>query len=305
MILRCQVGSGHLFGLLLFFVLLGTASVVTGQQQNPFRLVYSTNVFPRVNEADIRAAGKIWVRSLADQQKIEVDPVIHLQPTVQDILEFDRRFGADVFVVTTVELAELQGEIPFDSVALGSQGKKFANEYIVLVHRDDGVEKLEQLRGSDISVLDDPRMSLSRIWLDTMLLAAELEDSSRFYRHMDYNSSLSKVVLSVFFRARKACLVSRVGFEAMVELNPQLEQDLHVLIASAPLIAGAFAFRSDRVSPFRSRIQESMAQLGESQAGRQVLTITKSDKFSIFPISIMDESLALVAKYQRLCDKKK
>jgi phosphonate transport system substrate-binding protein len=274
--------------------------VLAGSGERPFRLSFSSNVFVGAKEADFRAAMKVWITSLAKDLDIPVDPNIHVQHTVADMAEFSRTQEVDGFVLTTLELAELMGEFTFDQVTVGDRGGQHGEQYLLLVHRDTEIERLEQLQGSEIDVFDHPRMSLAVTWLDTVLIEAGLDPSMEFFSNLDYNTQASQIVLPVFFKTRKACVFTRNGFEVMAELNPQLNQQLQVIAVSSPLIPHVFAFRADRVSPFREHFIRAIQRLDEHEAGRQILTLNQTDGIRVHPISIMDDTLSLISKHHRL-----
>ena len=49
----------------------------------PFRLAFSNSMFVDVNEADVRAAMKVWIMTVAKDLSIPVDPDPNIQPTFE------------------------------------------------------------------------------------------------------------------------------------------------------------------------------------------------------------------------------
>ncbi|MEZ4483390.1 MAG: hypothetical protein R2864_01935 [Syntrophotaleaceae bacterium] len=94
--------------------------------------------------------------------------------------------------------------------------------------------------------------------------------------------------------------MTRASFEVMGELNPQLKQQLRVLAASPEVVPSGFAFRTEQPLTVKAKILEAMEQLGDSPAGRQILTLTQSDRIEAHPISCMDGSVELLTKHRRL-----
>ncbi len=267
----------------------------------PFRLAFSASLFTEVNEADIRAAMKVWIMTIVKDLSIAVDPDPNIQPTVAAMAEFGITHQVDGFAVITPELVHLGREMPFDRFAVGTTDGRFGDEYLILVHRDSGIQRLDQLQGVDITVLDHPRMSLAMIWLETCLLRERLGLATDFFSRVNTNAKTSQVVLPVFFRKHASCLISRAGFEIMAELNPQLNQQLRILAVSPTFVSTGFAFRADTISPARPKILAALAKVENHPAGRQMLTLLiQSEAMADHPISILDESLAWIAEHRRL-----
>jgi hypothetical protein len=109
------------------------------------------------------------------------------------------------------------------------------------------------------------------------------------------------VVLPVFFRQSDACVVTRSGFETMVELNPQLGRQLKILARSPEVVPAVFCFRADYAAGFKEDLFAGVRDLHKSAAGQQVLTVFQSDKIEDQPMSCLDSALELLATHQKLC----
>ena len=206
-------------------MILATGTGASGpatDDSRPFRLAFSVSMFKDVNEADIRAAMKVWIMTIVKDLDMAVDPDPNIQPTVAAMAEFGLTHQVDGFALTTPELAHLSRKMPFDRIAIGTTDGQLGDKYLLIVQRDSGIDRLEQLKGLDINVLDHPRMSLAMIWLETRLLTAQLGSTEDFFSHVNLNTNATRVVLPVFFKSIAACLVSRAVFDVMAELNPQL-----------------------------------------------------------------------------------
>jgi len=266
----------------------------------PFRMAFSSSMFSEVHENDARAAMKVWIMTVAKDLDIQVDPDPNIFSSIEEMSRFGRANSVDGFGITTPEYPYLSREIPFDRFAIGVRDKSISEEYVLLVHRYSGVNTLHQLKGRSLNVLNNPRMSLALIWLDTVLLETGQKQSKDFFRQIKLNSKASQVALPVFFGRDDACLMSQASFKVMGELNPQLNQRLRTLIVSPAFVPSGFAFRADHASPTRSNIVRALTKLGESAAGRQILLLTKADCIEMWPISCLDSSLKLLARHQRL-----
>ena len=57
----------------------------TGDTNHPFRLAFTSSMFSEVNEADARAAMKVWIMTVARERNIAVDSEPHIFPNLDDL----------------------------------------------------------------------------------------------------------------------------------------------------------------------------------------------------------------------------
>jgi hypothetical protein len=266
----------------------------------PFKMAFSMKMFSEVNIEDARAAMKAWILTVAQDRNIPVDPEPQIYNNFEEILRASSENATDGFAITTEEFWMLNKNVNFDRLILGVHDGKIMEEYIILVHQDSNIKSIKDLHGRSLSVLENPRMSLALIWFDTVLLQSGLTPSNLFCSQITHIKKISQVVLPVFFRNRDACLVSSIGFQTMSELNPQVGKQLRVLASSPQVVPNGFIFRPDYVSPYRDQMLIEMRRLSESPAGRQILTLTHSDRIDEYPFSSLDSAFDLLSTHKRL-----
>jgi phosphonate transport system substrate-binding protein len=244
---------------------------------------------------------KVWITTVARERSLPVDPDPNIYVTVEDLVSSTRTNQVDGFGIVVPEYARLRQLMSFDRFAVGVSGGEISESYILLVRQDGGFEKIEQLQGRSLNVLNTPRMSLATIWLDTILLQAHLNRTTQFFGRITSATKSSRTALPVFFHQTDACLMTRSSFEVMCELNPQMGKQLRILARSQKVVPSGFAFRKDYASPFRAQILTEMARLNESPAGRQILMLTQADRIENHPVSCLDSALEMLATHERLC----
>jgi phosphonate transport system substrate-binding protein len=273
----------------------------TAAALRPFRMAIISSMFSEVNESDARAAMKVWIMTVAKEHDFAVDPDLHVFSSIDELLTSCRTNTLDGAGVLATEFARLQGAIQFDRLGVAEYGGKITEQYLLLVRQDSGLERLEQLQGRTLNVLNTPRMSLATVWLDTALMHTGLTRCSTFFGRINYNGKASMVTLPVFFHQADACLTTSNSFKLMGELNPQLTKQMRALAFSPEVMPACFAFSTGNAPTRRSRIFEEMPRLHETPAGKQILTLLQADRFVDVPVSSMDGSLALLAEHARLC----
>jgi phosphonate transport system substrate-binding protein len=269
--------------------------------ERPFKMAVTAAMFTEVNESEARAAMKVWIMTVAKEHGIPVDPELIVYSGAEAALRAAETDRIDGYGVTLEEFSALSAHIAFDRMVVATRTDNFQENYVVLVREDSGWAELADLRGRDLLVLQNPRMSLAFVWLDTVLLEKGLGRASAFFGRVEEQNKPSRVALPVFFRKAAACLVNLKSFVAMQELNPQLGKQLRVLAQSPDLVSSVFAFRADFRPSYRERLFQEMHRLSESPAGQQILTLLQSQRIDEQPLSCLDSSLALLAKHRRLC----
>jgi phosphonate transport system substrate-binding protein len=257
-------------------------------------------MFTEVNENDVKAAMKVWAQTLMRERGMPVDPQVSVHSGIEDLSSALRGKTVDAFSLTTEEYWVLQREMHSSHVIVGVFGGRVAEEYVLLVHRESGFERVGDLRGRSVALFQNPRMSLASVWLDTLLLKGGLAPASSHFGRVTQVTKLPRVVLPVFFRQNDACVVTRRGFETMSELNPQVGRQLKAIAVSPELLPAGFFFRGDFSPSIRDRALVEFDRIHTTPAGQQALTVYQSERLSVQPISILDSSLELLENHRRL-----
>lgn len=266
----------------------------------PFHIGFSARTFSEVNENDAMAAVRIWSQALAQEGGIPADPQPKILRSMPDIILALTNRMVDCLSLTTEEYASLRPTFALDSFVVARMHNYIAEQYLLLVHRDSGLERLADLRRHKLGVLSTARACLAPMWLETVLAREGLGPSAEFFSQQDPAGKITKVVLPVFFRQLDACLVTRNGFDTMVELNPQIGQRLKVLATSPAVVPVIFCFRADYHSPVRGRILTEITRWHTSPAGRQILTLFQSDSLEECPANCLDSALQLLDACEKL-----
>jgi phosphonate transport system substrate-binding protein len=269
--------------------------------ERPFKIAVTASMFTTVNENEARAAMRVWIMTVAKEHGIPVDPELIMYSGAEAALRAAETDRIDAYGVTLEEFSVLSAHLAFDRMAVATRMDGFQENYVVIVRQDSGWAELADLRGRDLLVLQNPRMSMASVWLDTALLEKGLGRAAAFFGRIEEQNKPSRVALPVFFRKTAACLMTLKSFTAMQELNPQLGKQLRVLAQSPDLISSIFAFRTDFRPSYRERLFQEMHRLSESPAGQQILTLLQAQRIDEQPFSCLDSSVALLAKYRRLC----
>ena len=265
-----------------------------------FRVGFASDMFADVNENDAKAAVKVWGLTVAREHGVPTDPEPQIFSDDSVLFQSFRNQLVDAAVMTTPEFYALGKEVRLDPIFVMHEAGKVTVQYILLVHRDSKIESLADLRGRTLAFHRNPRLSLAQVWLDTLLAQEGFPPCSAFAGNIRQVNKLSNVILPVFFHAADACVVTRAGFEMMVELNPQVGRQLKVIATSMELVPFVLAFRADYQSPFKDQLLTAFRDLHKTPAGLQILNIFHGDKLEDLRATGMNSALELLGRHAQL-----
>lgn len=269
--------------------------------RNLFRLGFTANVFVDVSAEDAKASILAWARSILDESQLRVasDPII-----TNDMDEL-REALADGRIDAAILGADAYFRIPGDLLArdyiyVNSRPGGIFETYVLLVHRDSGIETLGDLAGADFRFWDHSRTTLAGRWIETRLAERGQVPAARFFGTTTLEPKVMKTVLPVFFRQAEACLITESAYRDMAELNPQLGQQLRVLEASPQIVSSFLCFRAGYSRELRERVETAIEELPLTASGRQILTVFQCDRIEKHPASALASSRELLAAYEAL-----
>ena len=281
---------------------LGGAEVPTSSAETnrPLRVAFSGSMFADLNENDAGAAVRVWAQMLGRDHGIPVDPVVKILQGTNAIAEAVLQRTIDVITLTTEEYWNLRTKIALGSFVFGVKGGRQTEEYLLLVHRESGIEKLADLRGRSLNCFRSPATGLATAWLENLLGLRNQPPLAAYFERVTEFTKLSRVMLPVFFRQADGCVVSRQGFETACELNPQLGKQLKTIAVSPQVVSTVFCFRDDYKAPYREQLLARLKDLNQSPAGRQFLTLFQCDSMREGPASMMAETVELLSTHEQL-----
>ena len=243
---------------------------------------------------------KVWAEALVKEGAILADPTSQIYNNFPAMVTALQNREVDGVTMPVNEWFAIQEKVKFNRFVFNVIEGSISDEYVLLVHQDSGLTKIEDLRGRSLNLLDQPRLCLALLWLDTLLLEQGLKPSRILCSRVTEQLKLTKTVLPVFFRQTDACLVTRKGFKTMGELNPQVYRQLRVLASSPELVPTGFFFRAGYPKAQQDRIVGETVRVHTTASGQQVLTVFQTERLEEHPASVLDNAFALMERHRRL-----
>jgi len=298
------MGSLRLLGplglLLAGWLQAGAAARPGGTAQPTVVIGFSSRALGQANRADLTAAMKVWMQTITRERHLNVEASLQVFESMADLERALRLEEVDVISVPMDELVVLEKSFPLAGYFASQVHQKATDQFVVLVRSDRPQKGLASLRGASVVIVEDPRTLLAPVWLDTELLRRHLPVGTRYFGKQTVSVKPSLAVMSLFFRQADAVLTTRSGFETACELNPQLGKDLAILMTSPDLLSTVGAYRADATSASVALYQRETLKLGETPAGKLILTLFRAEAIVEVKEAELRETRALLAEHARL-----
>jgi phosphonate transport system substrate-binding protein len=266
--------------------------------EKPFRIGFSQALFSDVHEADARAAIKIWAHILGHEKNVPIEPspqIFRNQDELESVLKNE---AVDAVGITILEYQQLLSETKFSRLFMTKISGALTERFVLLAHRQGQVTELSDLHNRKLAIFENSRTLLAPLWLDNLLQRQGMGTDTDNDIQVQTNQKLPNIVLPVFFRQIDACLVTKSGFDIMVELNPQVGKDLFIVAESEDIVPIIFAFRDHYEPPFLDTLLSGLSELDQSNAGLQILNIFQSDSIEEQPRQLLHSALNIIKEHK-------
>lgn len=266
----------------------------------PFRVGLSLDTLAGANVNDARAAYKVWAQQIAtglDMRHSEIIPEIFL-PSSQ-LIQMIRGAEVDCFAITAWEYAKVIDLIDPLQMMVEDYAVN-GMDYLLLVNNSSPYKTIADLRGSKVFIHHHRDTILLEAWLSVLLADSSLPPAGQFFESIQPRDVLNELILPLFFRRIQAIGITRRAFNAATELNPQIGRDLKILAASPKVVSDGFFFRAGCNGQDKHQFQDALNRFQTLPAGRQCMALYQSTGFYPRPCSIMNGSLDLIHRHERL-----
>lgn len=262
------------------------------------RLGYSKNVFSRVDINDAKVAIDMFVKYLREKMNAKIHAETIILDDVDDMVSALKDKRIDGITLNTLDYLKIKNRVSLEPFSLSIVGESIGDEYIVLVHKNQGISRPEQLRDKTLIVEVARNGDIALVWFTTLLMKKGLPESDRFLKNIKKVEKISKAVLPVFFQQIDACLVTQRGFETMIELNPQIGQNLRVLTKSPPFLGNFFCFRKNFDKAMRNMLSDVVIDLHLNEKGKQIMMLFHNDRIIPFKPEYIESVEILMKEYR-------
>lgn len=269
--------------LLAFFVftsILSSINQTSGKQKSgkDFIVGYSKNLFRGFNVNDARVAASIIENAVIKEgvRKASNSSVTINDPS--EVIDLIKQNKLDFVSLTSAEYLSIRDKTKLHPYVAPIARDNVLNRLLLLVRKDSEIKSVIDLKNKKISSSSyiDENYKLPTIWLKVLLGENKITKFSGFLSEIRVKDNPSIIVSDVFFKNSDACVIFESDFETLNELNPQLGNNLQILLASEPLLTEVGCYTDNSKSdPDLNIVMKTTYDLHKSSNGRNLLKILK------------------------------
>ena len=289
----------YTFMLLLLMIVL---QLNTLKSQTPeddigyFQVGFSANVFRGVYLKDATAAAKVLTEFFLKKYKRdywEVKPH-EVFSNIDELKKIIKKQEFEVLVMHPSEYIEVKDMDMLEPIASSWRDGSPYDSYRLLVHKDSNIKDFKDLNGKTVLICS-LEGNKAELWLDYIVKKKKLSSKEKYFSKLQFIDKPLSTILPVFFKKEDACIVDQSLYNTVIELNPQIGQDLITLEISQPLGIGLVVIRkSISDSQVKADIKEAFLNLHKYEESRQYLTVFRIGKLVEFNEEYLNSTYELL-----------
>ena len=259
-----------------------------------------SSFFSGVNTADALAATKVWASAIVQKKGYAFTPQVAVFENTNAAVQAAKENRLDLLVSLSNEFWAIKNLVEMDPYFIASRHGRAEDEILLLAHRRSPIQKLDELEGKSILLSSVIGLSIGKIWLENLVMEKGFDSLDSFSRNTSITAKDSSAVLPVFFHKADACLIVSSGFDIITEMNPQLRNDLKIIVQSPPLVIAVISVRKSYGRDMKESLLDSLEDLHSDPKGQQILMLFKTERLVPFDKTYLTKVGQLIAEHERL-----
>ncbi len=210
------------------------------------------------------------------------------------------RKGYDVIATTGMDFLSLQRHIRLQPLAILSKTDHPTDTYLLITRKNKTLKTVGALPIRSLILEAGGGCDFAKCWLDGVLEDRGLPQHQKYFNIVRTAEKPSRTLLPVFFGQADACVVSESALSVMIELNPQLEDQLVVEERSAGYISIMISATERLEDCARDIVLEETEHMHSTPEGRQILTLMQMKRFFRFKPEYLDATERIYMEQQRI-----
>lgn len=245
-------------------------------------LVFAENSFHNIKIEDALATAQILANHIKDLKKLKNNFIVKLAKDDKEILKLCKD-DFDLVLLTTEQYLRLNKLLPLEPFTTNYTDGNYGYIYHLIVNKDDNIENIAQLKGESIYIQAHTKDQTATLFLKKLLKDASLKPIETFFKEVIIESKATNVLLPVFFKKAKACMITNSSLKLLMELNPGIKNQIKILHSTIPIILGLTCLNSNKKNDEAYKIfKEVLPTIHESEYGRQFINLFGAEKLILF-----------------------
>lgn len=266
---------------------------VDKKDSNIRKLIISLSSFHNAKSEDALAIAQILASHIKKSRKLNYE--FHVEtPNTIDEIEEAAGDDFDCLILTTDEYNTLQFKVPLEPFATNFTDGNIGYKFHLIVNKAENISDISQLKNETIYILSRDNQKAPLYWLDKLLSEKKLGSYKKFFKSTLIDYKATNVLLPVFFKKAKACIVTDVALNLMIELNPSIKNNIKILSSSDYMLLGLCCLnKKNKNTEAYKTLAEIILTLDKDEYGRQLLQLFSADKLVPFKDEYLQNYLKL------------
>lgn len=263
----------------LLFITTSVCQTNTNVKQNKIaKLIISLNAFHNAKSQDAQAVAEILAQHIKEEYKLDYSFEVTTPGTNSEIEKVAGN-DFDYIILTTEEYFDLQKKLPFEPYTTNYSAGKIGFVYHLIVNKADNIKDISQLKNETLYVLARETQKIPFLWLDKLLSEKGLPNQRKFFKEIIVDYKATNVLLPVFFKKAKACIITEVSLNLLAELNPAIKNNISILNSSDNILLGLGCLNKKKFgSEIYNILKDIIPKLSSNLSGQQLLKLFNADK---------------------------
>jgi ABC-type phosphate/phosphonate transport system substrate-binding protein len=252
----------------------------TIKEKNPkiIKLIISLNSFHNVKSQDAQAIAQILASHIKKTHNLDYDFLVETPESISDI-EKSATNDFDFIILNTEEYLSLYKKLPLEPFVTNYTANHVGYKYYFVVNKNDGVNNISEIKNETVNVLSRQNQKAPFLWLNKLLKDNGLPDQKKYFKEVISDYKATNVLLPVFFKKAKGCIVTEASLELLSELNPGIKNSTKILYSSDYILLGLGCMNSKKKNTNSYNIlKDIIPTLHTSEYGSQLLSLFNADK---------------------------
>ena len=245
-------------------------------------LIFAENSFHNIKIEDAKATAQILANHIKKLKNLKNNFIVKLAKDDEQILQLCKD-DFDLVLLTTEQYLRLKKLLPLEPFTTNFADGNYGYVYHLIVNKNDSINNISQLKGENIYIQAHTKDQTASLFLSKLLKDASLKPIESFFKDVIFDSKATNVLLPVFFNKAKACMITNSSLKLLMELNPNIKNQIKILYSTSPIILGFTCLNSNKKNDEAYKIfKEVLPTIHENEYGKQFINLFGAEKLILF-----------------------
>lgn len=288
-----------IISLLIFVNAILSQSNSNNNKAQPINFGFSIKLFSEVDIRDAEVAIQMWGNEFFGDLEINYYPQTKFYYHDNEFIDAIKKNKLDFMSLSTPDYFKIKNHVKIEPYLMITGNEKYGYNFILLVRKDKNIKSIYDLKNRQINVPSGEFGELVKMWLEVILHENE-NKSLKYFSEIREFKKPSQALLPVFFKQNDACVISERSYVAMLELNPQLKNELVIIEKSPELVGAIMCINTNLSKNIKEITLDTAKKLSQTASGKQILALFKANELVKYQPEYLESTKELIDRYEEV-----